>query len=146
MHDCSTILSKNLAKVCPLVFVGSKRLRVICFGYWSTPKKMISNAKHHVQHLTSIDQNLLQNDIFAKFGKTYSCLVLSTNPSSNSWENCFRERKTILGHKYILYLFNQLFSTNYKKRWFLMVKRLKSSKNYFWYKILFLERFFCKKN
>jgi len=34
-----------MANVCPLVFVASKRPKVMCFGYKSTPKNWITNAK-----------------------------------------------------------------------------------------------------
>jgi hypothetical protein len=34
-----------MAKVCPLVFVASKKPKVMCFGYKSTFKNWITNAK-----------------------------------------------------------------------------------------------------
>ncbi len=81
---------------------------------------------------------------FAKVVKTYNCLVFSTNLDNNSLKNRFLER-TILGHKCILNLFNQVLSTNYKGRWFLTIKRPKFFKNFFCYTSIFLERFFSQK-
>jgi hypothetical protein len=70
---------------------------------------------------------------FTKASKTYNCLVFSTNLGSNSLENYVLEGKTILGHKCILNIFNQLLSTNCKGKWILRIKRIKSSKNCFFY-------------
>ncbi len=55
-------------------FFGQRLSTSICWlkkakGTLATPKKLITNAKHHVQLLTSIDQNLLQNDIMLKLIK-----------------------------------------------------------------------------
>jgi len=44
----------------------------------------------------------------------------------NSLKNYFMKGKKI-GHKCILNLFNQPFSTNYKGRWFLIIRKPKSS-------------------
>ncbi len=57
----------------------------------------------------------------------------------------FLERKTNLGHKCILNHFNQILSTNCKKKWFLIIKSPRSSKNYFCYKSSFSKRSFIAK-
>jgi len=48
-------------------------------------------------------------------------------------------------HKCILNHFNQLFFTNCKGRWFLTIKKVKSSKNCFCYTSSFLKGFFATK-
>ncbi len=55
------------------------------------------------------------------------------------------EGKTIMGHKCILNLFNQLSFTNCKGRWFLTIKIVKSSKIYFCCTLSFLKGFFAAK-
>jgi hypothetical protein len=55
------------------------------------------------------------------------------------------EGKTIRGPKCILNLFNQLLSTNCKGRWFLTIKKLKSSKNCFGCTSSFLKGSFVTK-
>ncbi len=102
--------------------------------------------KYHVQPLTSINQSLsLQNDILLKLVKHIIVQVFSTNLGRKSLENCFLKGKTILKHKCIVNLFNQLLFTNCKKRWFLIIKRPKSSKNCFCYTSLFLTGSFATK-
>jgi hypothetical protein len=50
-----------------------------------------------------------------------------------------------MGHKCILNLYNQLLSTNCKWIWFLIIKRIKSSRNCFCCTSSFLKGFFHKK-
>jgi hypothetical protein len=82
---------------------------------------------------------------FAKVNKTYNYSVFFINLGNNSWTNYFLERKIILGHKCILNLFNQLFFTNYKGRWFLTIKKTQVFQKLFLLQIIFLERFLCSK-
>jgi hypothetical protein len=58
---------------------------------------------------------------------------------NNSWENYFLDGETIPRHKCILKFFNQLLSTNCKRRWFLTIKRPKFSKNCLCYTSFFLK-------
>jgi hypothetical protein len=55
------------------------------------------------------------------------------------------EGKTIWGYKCILNVFNQLLSTNCKRRWFSTIKRVKSSKICFCYISPFFKVFFATK-
>ncbi len=71
--------------------------------------------------------------------------MFSINSCNNSLENYFMEGKTIMGHKCILNLYNQLLSTNCKWIWFLIIKRIKSSRNCFCCTSSFLKGFFHKK-
>jgi hypothetical protein len=71
--------------------------------------------------------------------------LFSTNPSSDSWKKYFLEGKTSLGHKCILNHFNQILSINYQGRWFLTIKRPKSSKIFFCYISSFLKGSFDAK-
>jgi hypothetical protein len=50
-----------------------------------------------------------------------------------------------MGHKCILFFFNQSFSTNYKGRWFLTIKRIKYSRNDFCYTSFLLKGYFVAK-
>ncbi len=81
----------------------------MCFGYQSSPKKLITNAKIscpafdiHISKFAIIEWHS------TKIGKTYNRLIFFINLDSNSLRICFLERKTVLGHKYILN-----FLTNY---------------------------------
>jgi hypothetical protein len=125
---------------------------VICFGYQSTPKKLITNPKISCPPFNIHKSRLgIAKWHYVKTCKTYNCFVFSTNMSSNSWENCFLERKLFFGWKNnfwtqcILNHFNKLFSTNCKGRWFLTIKKPKSSKNCFWCRSHFLKGFFVAK-
>jgi hypothetical protein len=80
-----------------------------------------------------------------KASKIYNRLVFSTNLGNNSLENCIMEGKTFIRQKCILNLFNQLFSTNCIRRWFLTIKEVKSSKSYFCCTSYFLKGFFVTK-
>jgi hypothetical protein len=64
---------------------------------------------------------------------------------NNSLKKILLEGKTILRHKCILNLFNQLISTNCKGRWFFTIKRIKSFKNCFCYTSFFLKGYFATK-
>ncbi len=77
--------------------------------------------------------------------KTYNCFVWSTSLGNNSWIYLFLNGNTIPGHKCILNLFNQLLSTNYKRRWFLKIKNPESSNFCFYFILSFLKRFLCNK-
>jgi hypothetical protein len=93
----------------------------------------------HISKLTIVEWH------FTKANQTYNYLVFSTNPGINSLKIYFLEVKTIIGHKCILNIFNQLLSTNYKRRWFLTIKRVKFSRNCFCYTSLFLKGSFAVK-
>jgi hypothetical protein len=81
-----------------------------------------------------------------KVGKTYNFLFLFPhNLGNNLLEFIFMETKKNLGHKCILNLFNQLNSTNCKRRWFLTIKKLKFYRNFVMLHIIFLKRFFSSK-
>jgi hypothetical protein len=82
---------------------------------------------------------------FIKLGKTYN-YFFSTNPSNNSLEFFLIETKTIFGHKCILNLFNHLFSTNCKRRWFLTIKRFKNFQKFFILHMIFFKKFISSKN
>ncbi len=137
---------KFLAKVCPVVSIDSKRPKIMCFGYQSSLKKLITNAKISWPTFDIHKSKLVVTEWHStKVGKTYNCLVFSTNLSNNSLEKKNLEGKIIMGHKCILNLFNQLLSTNCKGRWFLTIKRIKSSRNCFCYTPFFLKGSFTIK-
>ncbi len=102
--------------------------------------------KYHVQLLTSTYQSLqLQNDILLRLVKHIIMQFFSNNLGNNSLKKILLEGKTILRHKFILNLFNQLISTNCKGRWFFTIKRIKSFKNCFCYTSFFLKGYFATK-
>ncbi len=74
-----------------------------------------------------------------KLVKHKNYLIFFTNPSNNSWGNHFLEGKTILGHNYKLNVLKQILSTNYKGKWFLIMKIFKSSRNCFCCRSSFLK-------
>jgi hypothetical protein len=87
---------KFIAKVCPLIYVALKRLRVMWFGYQLAFKKSIINAKItyppfdiHKSKLVVIEWH------FAKDGKTYNYLVFSIKPINNSWKYSFWKEKQV---------------------------------------------------
>ncbi len=84
---------------------------------------------------------------FVKVGKTYYCLVFSTNLRIISSENYFMEGKTNLEHKCKHKCFIHKLSTNCMGRWFLTINMLISSifKLLFLH-MIFLERIFGNKN
>ncbi len=99
------------------MFVGSKRPRVIYFGYQSSFKKLITNVKISCPTFDIHKSKLAVVEwLSIKTSKTYNCLVFSTNVGNNSLENHFLEGKKIMGHKCILNIFNQLLSTNCKEK------------------------------
>jgi hypothetical protein len=75
---------KLLAKVCPLIFVTSKRLKVMCFGYQSTLKKLIINAKISCPPFNIHKSKLVVAKWhYVKASKTYNCLVFPTKLGNN---------------------------------------------------------------
>jgi len=112
--------------------LAPKISRVICFGYYSSPKKLIISTKISCPtfniHKSKFD---VVEWHYIKVGKTYNCFVFPINLDNNSIENCFLERKTIIGHKCILNILNQLLFKKFKGIWFLTIKRPKSSKKCF---------------
>ncbi len=126
---------KILAKVCPLIYVVSKWPKVMCFCYKSTFENLITNAKTSCPPFDIHKSKFVIVEwLSTKAHKIYNYLVFSTKPNRNSQKNDFLEGKTNLGHKCILNRFNQILSTNYKRRWFLTIKNPRSSKFYFYYK------------
>jgi hypothetical protein len=73
--------------------IGSKKPKVMCFGYQSSPKKLITNAK--ISCLTfdiHISKLVVTYGHFSKASKTYNYLVFSINSGSNSLEKLFSRR------------------------------------------------------
>jgi hypothetical protein len=63
----------------------------------------------------------------------YNCLIFSINSRKISCEMFFLENQTTLTHKCILKNFNHWISTNFKCKWFLIIKRPKNFKTCFFY-------------
>jgi hypothetical protein len=73
-----------MAKVCPLIYVASKRARVMSFGYQLTLENLITNANTSCPPFDIHKSKLVVIEChFVKVGKTYYCLVFSTKPSNN---------------------------------------------------------------
>jgi hypothetical protein len=76
---------KFLARVCPIVFITSKRPKVMCFGYQLTLKKVITNAQISCPPVDIHKSKLVIAEWhYVKVDKTYNCLVFSTKMGSNS--------------------------------------------------------------
>jgi len=103
---------KILAKVCPLVFIPSKRLRVtLCFGCQLAFKKLITYGKISRPPFDINKSKLVVAKWHSiKVGKTYNCLVFIKKKIPKG--------KTSLGHKCILNHLNQIFFTNGKANGF----------------------------
>jgi hypothetical protein len=92
----------------------------MCFGFRSTPKKLITNAKiscppfniHKTKHVVVEWHSI-------KVGKTYNYLVFPTNFGNNSQFYLFIDGNTIIG----MNTFHKL-----RGKWFLTIKNPKFSK------------------
>jgi len=100
----------------------------------------------YLENLTSINKNVLWNNILQVLAK--HIFVLSSPPSwaTHLVNFYFFKGNITLGHKCIIRRFNYVLFTNWIGRWFLTTKRLRSCKNYFCCTSFFKGSFWPKKN
>ncbi len=83
---------------------------------------------------------------FVKVGKTYNCLVFSTNLRIISCGNYFMEGETNIEHKCNHKRFIHKLSTNCMGKWFFNNQQCPSTQFFIFLHMIFLERIFGNKN
>jgi hypothetical protein len=118
----------------------------MCFGFQSTPKKLITNAKiscppfniHKTKHVVVEWHSI-------KVGKTYNYLVFPTNFGNNSRFYLFIDGNTIIGMNACTKPFQPTTFHEFRGKWFLTIKNPKFSKKIFCYRSFFKEGSFIEK-
>jgi hypothetical protein len=78
----------------------------MCFGYQSTARKFMTNAKISCPHFNIHKSKLIVVEWhYVKTSKTYNYLIFSTEQDNNSFKFYFLEGKASLGHQWILNCF-----------------------------------------